>query len=67
MKTIQHETAFSIPLQELLQWATINGAKALQMNDKLGSFEKNKTPGVVLIDKMNGLNITMRSSAKRIL
>jgi cytosine/adenosine deaminase-related metal-dependent hydrolase len=67
IKTIQHETAFSIPLKEILQWATINGAKALQMDDALGSFEKNKTPGVVLIDEMNGLNITTRSSAKRIL
>jgi cytosine/adenosine deaminase-related metal-dependent hydrolase len=37
----------SIPLEELLQWATINGAKALQMDKELGSFEKGKKPGVV--------------------
>jgi cytosine/adenosine deaminase-related metal-dependent hydrolase len=29
--------------------ATMNGAKALQWDDVLGSFEKNKLPGVVLV------------------
>jgi cytosine/adenosine deaminase-related metal-dependent hydrolase len=41
------------PLEQLLQWATINGAKALQWDDDLGSFEKGKKPGIVLIDKNN--------------
>ena len=39
------------PVPEVLQWATINGAKALQWDNDLGSFEKGKKPGVVLIDK----------------
>lgn len=39
-----------IPLQTILQWATINGAKALDRADVLGSFEKGKKPGVVLLD-----------------
>ncbi len=39
----------SIAVEELLQWATLNGAKALQMEDTLGSFEKGKRPGVVLM------------------
>ncbi len=39
----------AIPLEELLQWATSNGAKALQMDDEFGSFEKGKRPGVMLI------------------
>jgi cytosine/adenosine deaminase-related metal-dependent hydrolase len=43
----------SIPLEEILQWATINGAKALQMDSHLGSFEKGKKPGVVLISEEN--------------
>jgi cytosine/adenosine deaminase-related metal-dependent hydrolase len=29
-----------------LQWATLNGAKALNMDSMLGSFEKGKTPGL---------------------
>ncbi len=38
----------SIPLDMLLQWATTNGANALGWK-ALGSFEKGKTPGVVLL------------------
>ncbi|MGZ3959035.1 MAG: amidohydrolase family protein [Flavisolibacter sp.] len=40
-----------IPLAEMLGWATRNGARALQMEDRLGSFEKGKRPGVVLVDE----------------
>jgi aminodeoxyfutalosine deaminase len=39
-----------IPLAEMLQWATLNGAKALGMEDMLGSFGKGKKPGVVCVD-----------------
>jgi cytosine/adenosine deaminase-related metal-dependent hydrolase len=39
----------SLSLETILQWATINGAKALKWDDELGSFEKGKIPGVVLI------------------
>ena len=46
----------SIPIEECLQWPTINGAKALEMEDVLGSFEKSKKPGVNLIDeKLNSI------------
>jgi aminodeoxyfutalosine deaminase len=43
----------SIPLEEMLKWATVNGAKALGIDDQLGSFEKGKKPGVVLISINN--------------
>jgi len=36
-------------LEQLLQFATINGAKALKWDSELGSFEKGKKPGVVLL------------------
>ncbi|MDI9366275.1 MAG: amidohydrolase family protein [Flavobacterium sp.] len=57
-----------IPMVELLSWATINGAKALNMDSKLGSFSRGKQPGIVLIDSINhnGL-ITSNSKAKVIL
>jgi len=39
-----------ISLITLLQAATLNGAKALGMDDLLGSFEKGKKPGVLLLE-----------------
>jgi cytosine/adenosine deaminase-related metal-dependent hydrolase len=40
----------AIPIAEILQWSTFNGAKALQMDDKLGSFGWGKQPGVLCIE-----------------
>lgn len=40
-----------ISLTELLQWATINGAKALELDSLLGSFEEGKRPGVLIVDE----------------
>jgi cytosine/adenosine deaminase-related metal-dependent hydrolase len=57
----------SVPLIELLQWATRNGAKALQMDDWLGSFEKGKNPGVVLLSGLQNNQLTPLSSSKRLL
>jgi len=58
----------SIPLAEMLVWATMNGARALQMEKGLGSFEKGKKPGVVLIKgaNTNGL-LSKASTAQRII
>lgn len=50
IKTI-NERLPEIPLETILRWATINGAKALEREDELGSFEKGKKPGVVLLDR----------------
>jgi len=66
MKTIQHRFP-SVSLEKMLRWATVNGAKALQMNDILGSFEKGKRPGVVLIEKIAGHVLQKESTSKRIL
>ena len=49
IKTI-NERLPEIPLETILRWATINGARALGREDELGSFEKGKKPGVVLLD-----------------
>jgi cytosine/adenosine deaminase-related metal-dependent hydrolase len=52
LKTIQQYHP-QIPLEEMLGWATINGARALQMDKHLGSFEQGKKPGVVLLKDFN--------------
>jgi cytosine/adenosine deaminase-related metal-dependent hydrolase len=41
----------AIPLEELLRWATLNGARALTMDEELGSFEQGKSPGIILINE----------------
>lgn len=50
LKTIQRFQSY-VPFETLLQWATLNGAKALGYEADLGSFEVGKTPGI------NHLNI----------
>ena len=39
-----------IPLTEMLTWATINGARALGVDHRFGSFEKGKAPGYFIIN-----------------
>lgn len=39
----------SIEDATLLNWATLNGAKALMMDVTIGSFQKNKKPGIICI------------------
>ncbi|HEV8080798.1 MAG TPA: amidohydrolase family protein [Chitinophagaceae bacterium] len=65
MKTIQNNFP-DISLETMLQWATINGATALQMNEKIGSFEKGKNPGVVLIENVEDFKVKNESGVKRI-
>jgi cytosine/adenosine deaminase-related metal-dependent hydrolase len=64
---ILHKNFPQLSLQQMLQWATINGAKALQMEDELGSFEKGKQPGVVLIEGIENVQVSANSSSRRIL
>ena len=51
----------------LLKWATSNGAKALQMDNIIGSFEKGKTPGVILIENAKDGKIDASSSVRNLL
>jgi cytosine/adenosine deaminase-related metal-dependent hydrolase len=52
LKKIQAHNS-QIPLAEMLTWITSNGARALQMEDKLGSIELGKRPGLSLIKNLS--------------
>lgn len=58
-----------IKFEEILKWATINGAKALNRDVDFGSFEVGKTPGVVHIDNIEWetLSPTRESRSKRVI
>lgn len=66
MKTLQKHFPF-LETERLLQWATLNGATALEMDNIAGSFEKGKQPGIVLINHLQDKNLTAASAARRIL
>jgi aminodeoxyfutalosine deaminase len=67
IKTIQRVMQSPINFKHILQWATLNGAKALQLDKKLGSFEKNKLPGVVFISNTTASELKNNAVAKRLL
>lgn len=66
MKTIQQEFP-KIALAEILSWATINGARALRMDEMLGSFDIGKKPGIVLISNIVKQRLSGHSIATRLL
>lgn len=68
MLTIQQNFP-DISLEELLDWSTVNGAKALNINDTFGSFEKGKNPGVNLISGIDfkTMKLTPNSKVKRLI
>jgi cytosine/adenosine deaminase-related metal-dependent hydrolase len=51
LKTLQRQFP-RLSTASLLQWATANGAQALQIDGLLGSFTEGKQPGVLLIGGM---------------
>ena len=55
-----------VPLVELLQWATINGARALGVADKLGSIEIGKQSGIVNLTGVNFEDFTLTPTSKAV-
>jgi len=58
-----------ISFETILQWATINGARALKFDADLGSLETNKTPGINLIENfdLNKMTITQKSRITKLI
>ncbi|WP_028295929.1 amidohydrolase family protein [Olivibacter sitiensis] len=55
-----------IPFEKVLRWATLNGAKYLQMDEQLGSLEIGKTPGLNLISHVKGKTLSEKSTVKKL-
>ena len=57
-----------VPMQELLTWASLNGARFLRKENKLGSLTPGKCPGIVHITDIDSEGfITENSRSKRII
>jgi len=65
MKTILKYQSY-LDFETVLQWATINGARALGFADVLGSIEIGKTPGLVLISTIENGKLTNQATSKKI-
>lgn len=66
MKTIQKNCS-QYTTEKLLEWACLNGAKALSFDQNLGSFEKGKQPGLVHISNLDSsFQLTNESAPTRI-
>jgi cytosine/adenosine deaminase-related metal-dependent hydrolase len=67
IKSIQQHFP-EIPLTEILHWGTLNGAYFLGLEKELGSFEKGKNPGIVLIENVDIKTLTLNpKSTSRLL
>src|SRR5690554_95463 len=63
MKTLQLKFP-EVTLQQLIEWACINGADALGISSKMGSFEKGKNPGINLLTGIDLQRLKLTSSTK---
>lgn len=64
-----HEAAPGLPLEEIVRWGTANGARALKMDDTLGSIEPGKRPGLLLVEPVDLVNMRLlpESRVRRLL
>lgn len=53
-----------ISFEKLIKSACLNGAKALKIDDKFGSIEQGKTPGINLISNFDFENMRLKKSSK---
>lgn len=65
LKTI-HSSFPSLKLTETIRWATINGARFLEIDNNFGSLEPGKKPGINLITNVENLTLTRESQVKKL-
>ena len=68
MKIIQEHFP-SVKLEDLIRWATINGAEALGEGDTFGTLEPGKKPGLLLIEDADLVNLKLlpETTVKRLI
>ena len=65
MRTLQQKFPV-LSTAQLMEWATVNGAKYLGIDTEKGTLEAGKTPGLNLLTGMDGLNFTADTRVKRL-
>lgn len=67
LKTLQSGYP-ELMVEDLVRWATLNGAKALCREDEFGTIEPGKKPGLLLIEDADlaGLKLTNETSVRRL-
>ncbi|MEZ0450532.1 amidohydrolase family protein [Sphingobacterium thalpophilum] len=63
---VLHEHFEELDFLQTIQWATINGAIALNIQDQYGSLEIGKKPGIVLLEGMEQMRLTDKVKVKRL-
>jgi cytosine/adenosine deaminase-related metal-dependent hydrolase len=56
---IIQERFTSVKLEELIRWATVNGAEALGEGDGFGTIEPGKRPGLILLQDLDLVNLRL--------
>ena len=63
-----HENFPHVPMGEIFTWASLNGARFLSKDNVLGTLEKGKRPGIVLVKGIDAEgNVTKDSTSERLI
>lgn len=65
MKTIAKYNSY-ISFEILLKWATINGARAMGMQEELGSIDIGKKPGLNLLTQVSEKGLTEKTKLRKL-